>query len=182
MQQPHATPLSLLLICRTCVFVFMSLKGHLSVMMEAGILRMPCWWTSAVWLTPAARPACWAPGRLLSTFKLLPSSSLQQTDRYLLMNAHASVTLACSEARGEHPLLFSGLLLHRFMDKMEGSGQRSRAGSLGFNLFCPCKSYLGLIVWIKATKCKKSKNKMLLNIVLFPDSQMKWIWREWQLE
>lgn len=88
-------------------------------------------------------------------FKLPSSSSLQQTDRYLLMNPQASVTLAGSKARGEHPLLLSGLLLHRFLDKMEGSGQRSRAGSRGFKLFHPCKSYLGLMVCIKNTKCKE---------------------------
>lgn len=107
-------------------------------------------------------------------FKLLPSSSLQQTDRYLLMNPHASVTLARSEARGEHPLLLSGLLLHRFLDKMEGSGQRSRAGSQGFKLFHPCKSSLGLMVWIKNTKCKRGKKLLnIFNVTLFPDSQIK---------
>lgn len=125
-------------------------------------------------LTDTSSPSCMLGSRATALNFSIGAFLVTATDRYLLMNAHASVTLACSEARGEHPLLFSGLLLHRFMDKMEGSGQRSRAGSLGFNLFCPCKSYLGLIVWIKkATKCKKRKNKMLLNIVLFPDSQMK---------
>ena len=48
------------------------------------------------------------------------------------MKTYAPVTLASSEARGEHPLLLSGLFLDWVWGKVEGVGAKVKGGVTGF--------------------------------------------------
>lgn len=87
----------------TCVCVELSAMTVwvcVACLMGAGRLEMPRWWTSTFdWHRQPVPLVCIPSGFSLSS-KLLPYSLLQQTDRYLLMNPHAPVTLASSEALG----------------------------------------------------------------------------------
>lgn len=126
--------------------------------MEAGRLEMPCWWTSTVdWHRQPVALVC-IPDGCSFNFKLLPYSLLQQTDRYLLMNPRAPVTLASSEALGEQPLLLNRLLSDRVgAGGLHWKGVRPKVKGRGHRVLrCygpPGRGYLGLMEWLKVERC-----------------------------
>jgi len=126
------------------------------------------WWRQVDWWCPGGEPQLLIDTSSLShllgfhaaalNFKLLPSSLLEQTDRYLLMNPHAPVTLAPSGPWGEHPLLLSSLVMHWIVGKVEEVGSKVKGGGhRGVSCGCMHRGHLGLMDWITAKKCNNGE-------------------------